>query len=341
MTTEAATKLAPFGVEHVKSVCRDILFPDNMTPDETADLRWGFRLNSLDFTSHGEFRWPFPGHWAEASGPFTQLPSACPSAEGDGICIAKTISGAQSGSGRFGKSTGLLVAYLPADLLAEETDKLRVKRAWVADVFDPVRALTLSGADLSGADLSGADLSGANLSGANLSRADLSGADLSGANLSGADLSRANLSGADLSGANLSGANLSGADLSGANLSRANLSRANLSGAYLSGADLSGANLSGANLSGANLSGANLSGADLSRANLSGADLSGANLSRADLSGANLSGADLSGANLSRANLSGPTSPGPATTNSRSGPRALTLPSPRRFMGEPVTEVAS
>ena len=146
MTTEAATKLAPFGVEHVKSVCRDILFPDNMTPDETADLRWGFRLNSLDFTSHGEYRWPFPGHWAEASGPFTQLPSVCPSAEGDGICIAKTISGAQSGSGRFGKSTGLLVAYLPADLLAEETDKLRVKRAWVADVFDPVRALTLSGA---------------------------------------------------------------------------------------------------------------------------------------------------------------------------------------------------
>ncbi len=241
MTTEAATKLAPFGVEHVKSVCRDILFPDNMTPDETADLRWGFRLNSLDFTSHGEYRWPFPGHWAEASGPFTQLPSACPSAEGDGICIAKTISGAQSGSGRFGKSTGLLVAYLPADLLAEETDKLRVKRAWVADVFDPVRALTLSRADLSGANLSGAYLSGA----------DLYGADLSGANLSGANLSRANLY---------------GADLSGANLSRANLSRANLSGAYLSGADLSRADLSGANLSGANLSRANLSGANLSRA---------------------------------------------------------------------------
>jgi hypothetical protein len=221
MTTEAATKLAPFGVEHVKSVCRDILFPDNMTPDETADLRWGFRLNSLDFTSHGEYRWPFPGHWAEASGPFTQLPSACPSAEGDGICIAKTISGAQSGSGRFGKSTGLLVAYLPADLLAEETDKLRVKRAWVADVFDPVRALYLSRADLSGAYLSRADLSGANLSRANLSRADLSGADLSGAYLSRADLSGANLSRADLSGADLSGA-----DLSGANLSRAYLSGA-------------------------------------------------------------------------------------------------------------------
>ncbi len=194
MTTEAATKLAPFGVEHVKSVCRDILFPDNMTPDETADLRWGFRLNSLDFTSHGEYRWPFPGHWAEASGPFTttggQSP-ACPAHEGDGICIAKTVSGAQTGGGRFGKSTGLLVAYLPADLLAEETDKLRVKRAWVADVFDPVRALTLSGADLSGADLYGADLSRANLSGAYLSGAYLSGANLSGADLSGANLSRA------------------------------------------------------------------------------------------------------------------------------------------------------
>ena len=304
MTTEAATKLAPFGVEHVKGGLPGHPLPPQDRARRKADLLWGFRLNSLDFTSHGDFRWPFPGHWAEASGPFTQLPSACPSAEGDGICIAKTISGAQSGSGRFGKSTGLLVAYLPADLLAEETDKLRVKRAWVADVFDPVRALTLSGANLSGANLSGADLSGANLSGANLSGADLSRAYLSGADLSGANLSRADLSGADLSGADLSGANLSRANLSGADLSGANLSGANLSRANLSGADLSGADLSGANLSGANLSRANLSGADLSGANLSGADLSGADLSRADLSGANLSGADLSRANLSGADLS-------------------------------------
>jgi len=212
--TVTETKAPPFGVEHVKVVCRDILLPPDTDPEV---LLWGFRLNGLDMVSSHEYRWPFPGRWAEATGPFTEGGDGCPTAEGDGLCVAKTIEGSQSGNGRFGKSLGLLIAYLPGDLLAESSHKLRVKKAWVADVFDPVRALLLSRANLSRANLSGADLYGADLYGADLYRANLSGA-----NLSGANLSRANLSGADLSGANLSGANLSGATYSQGTLWPAN-----------------------------------------------------------------------------------------------------------------------
>ncbi len=147
----------------------------------------------------------------------------CPSVEGDGLCVARTIQGAQSGGSPF--EVMVLVAYQQDDILGHENNesKVRVRSLRVLDpIIDVHRWLRRYGA---GADLSRADLSGADLSRANLSRADLSGANLSGANLSGA-----NLSGADLSRANLSGAYLSGANLSGANLSGAYLSRANLSG---------------------------------------------------------------------------------------------------------------
>jgi uncharacterized protein YjbI with pentapeptide repeats len=288
MTDPLTDPKVPFKVEHVKAACLNILFPPKVDP---ATLNWGFRINNLDMTSSRNYRWPFPGKWARASGPFTVSGDPCPSSEGDGICIAHTLGGAASGGLLIGRSIGLLLAYHNADVLASNSEKSRAKRVWVAEIFDPIMAILASKAYLSRANLSGADLS----------RADLFGADLSGANLSRANLSRANLSGANLSGADLSGANLSGAYLFGANLSRANLSGANLFGADLSGANLSGANLFGADLSEAYLFGANLSRAYLSKANLFGADLSGADLSGANLFGANLSGANLFGADLSGA----------------------------------------
>ena len=254
--------MEPLNVEHVKTVCRNILLPDK----PKRGLLWGFRLNAPDLMSVHDYRWPFPGNWATAPGPFTKTDDPCPPEVGDGICIAKTLGGAQSGGRCISSSSGLLLAYVQGDVLAESSHKLRVKRAWVAEIFDPVQAVVLSRADLSEADLSRANLYGADLSRANLSGANLTGANLSGANLSEADLSRADLYGAVLSRANLSEADLSGANLSRANLSGADLSRANLYGAYLSGADLSRANLYGAYLSGAYLSGANLYGADLSEA---------------------------------------------------------------------------
>ncbi len=225
--------------------------PPIIPDDAPKHMVLGWRIVHPDLTSRGGFRWPFPGHWCEAPGPIKRHKGACPKAEGDGICVARTWSGATSGGIR--SQTCLLVAYAPGDVLGEDAEKVRVRRALVLDVFSAIAGLG-PGANLSGANLSGAYLSGANLSGADLTGANLSGADLSGANLSGANLTGANLSGANLSGANLSGANLSGANLTGANLSGANLTGANLSGADLSGADLSGATSPGGP-PGANLSG--------------------------------------------------------------------------------------
>ena len=68
-----------------------------------------------------------------------------------------------------------------------------------------------------------------------------------------------------LAGCNLFGLNLTNAQLPGANLSGANLNKANLSGADLVGADLAHANLNGANLTGANLSGADMTGTNLNK----------------------------------------------------------------------------
>ena len=201
----------------------DLLHPtiQPVTPKRIPrNMVLGYRACHRDLRSRNGFRWGFPGQWTEAQGPLLKHDNACPAAPGDGICIARTMSGAASGGIPCG--TYLLVAYTPADVLGEDSNKVRVKRALTLDVFTYI---AFAGP---GANLYGADLSGANLSRADLSRANLYGADLSGANLSRADLSGANLYGADLSGANLFGANLS----------RANLSRADLYGADLSGADV-------------------------------------------------------------------------------------------------------
>ena len=228
------------------------------TVKQLERMIWGFKLVGVDLHTRGTDRPPYRyqlGAWNEADGPIIDAnTNSCPGAPGDGLCVAHTAQGAQSGGQGLGHSAMLIVGYLPDDVLGQEAEgsKVRVRRLWVEpDPVDPVQLVLWDIA----ANPKGerADLSGANLSGANLSGANLYGADLSGANLS-----RANLYGADLYGANLSRANLSGA-----NLSRANLSRANLSGANLSRADLYGADLYGANLSGAYLYGADLYGADL------------------------------------------------------------------------------
>ena len=216
------------------------------TVKQLERMIWGFKLVGVDLHTRGTDRPPYRyqlGAWNEADGPIIDAnTNGCPGAPGDGLCVAHTAQGAQSGGQGLGHSAMLIVGYLPDDVLGQEAEgsKVRVRRLWVEpDPVDPVQLVLWDIA--------------ANPKGerADLSRADLSGADLSGANLSGADLSRADLSGADLSRADLSGAYLSGADLYGADLTGADLSRANLSGAYLSGADLSRADLSGANLSGA------------------------------------------------------------------------------------------
>ena len=219
---------------------------------------WAVRSVHPDLRSSRGYRWPFPGQWAEASGPFFRdNKSGCPDAVGDGICAATTWFGMASGG--IPAVALLLVAYNSDDVLGtEEYGKLRARRFYVVDLVDGANLVRRHGAE---ANLRYADLRGANLAGANLTYANLRGADLKGTNLRGADLK----------GANLTGANLTYADLRGANLKGANLAGANLTGANLTYADLRGADLKGANLAGANLTYADLRGADLRYANLWGA----------------------------------------------------------------------
>jgi uncharacterized protein YjbI with pentapeptide repeats len=246
-------------------------------------LRWAFRSVHPDLTSTHGYRWPFPGHWAEATGPFTVaggMSPACPSAVGDGLCLARTLAGAASG--QIKATTGLICAYLESDLLGSDGDKWRVKRTWVGEVIATITEL-LGYANLRGADLGYANLGYADLGYANLGYANLGYADLGYANLRGADLGYADLRGANLGYADLRYANLRGADLGYANLRYADLRGANLGYANLGYADLRYANLRGADLGYADLRYANLRGADLGYADLRGADLRGADYSQLTL----------------------------------------------------------
>ena len=189
----------------------------SMAPPEVTE--WGFRVVARDRTTRNGYRWAAPGEWAEAPGPVDETNTgACPGGVGDGICAARSWAGVHVRGYRWDRV--MLVGWSPADVLGDETDNVRLRRAWVGGMLTIGSAAhvgaNLYGADLSGADLCGANLYGADLSGAYLCGADLSGADLSGAYLRGAYLSGAYLCGAYLYGADLCGANLSGADLSGA-----------------------------------------------------------------------------------------------------------------------------
>jgi len=253
------TDLLPYGVEHLMSKvipADQILYPPDVAKD---DLRWGFRLNRPDFTSSHDYRWPFPGNWAVAPGPILDHDDECCRKVGDGICAAHTLGGASSNGARVGTTVGLLVAWTEPDVLGCSEDKVRLRRAWVAAVFDP--ATSLRGADLRDAYLQDADLRGADLRGADLRDAHLQGADLRGAELRGADLRDADLRDAHLRDAHLRDADLRDAYLQDADLRGADLQGADLRDAHLQGADLRDADLQGADLRGAELRGADLEGA--------------------------------------------------------------------------------
>lgn len=170
----------------------DLLTKDRELPAECDT--WGIKSVHADLITTKRFKYPFPGNWAVASGPFLNHKGSCPEDVGDGLCVATSWQGMASGG--ITARTLLLVAYASTEMLGDDEQdqgKFRVKRLFVVDLLDGERLIRVHG--------SGAYLSGANLSGAYLSGADLSGANLSGASLSGASLSWANLSWANLSGA--------------------------------------------------------------------------------------------------------------------------------------------
>lgn len=160
------------------------------------DLEYGLRsVNADSSSSHGFVR-PAPGKWATATGPFTVNGNPCPSVPGDGLCVARSWSGAASGA--ISGDHILLVGYRPNDVLADDRyNKLRVKSALVIERF--------KFRDLINEANSG-ELQYLNLSNVLLIRADLSDTNLQGSNISGARLTGANLTVANLTGANLTDA---------------------------------------------------------------------------------------------------------------------------------------
>ena len=189
---------------------------------------WAVKSVHPDLRTRHGFRWPWPGQWAECN-PNRIDPdntNACPNRVGDGVCIATTW-GAMASS-RIPAHTLLLVAYNSAGVLGGGGGKLRVFRAYVADVVDGTRLVKTEG---QGANLLGANLQYANLKYANLRDANLLGANLLGANLQYANLQYANLREANLRWANLREANLQYADLREADLREADLQGADLLGA--------------------------------------------------------------------------------------------------------------
>ena len=139
--------------------------------------RWAVRTVRPDLSSKYGFRYPWPGSWAAAPGPFVPgNTGACPSEVGDGLCAAGSWDGMASG-GVPARSL-LLVAFADGDVLGGALPgKIRVARLFVVDVVDGERLVREYG---SGANLAGADLGGANLAGANLARGVPGRGDLSG-----------------------------------------------------------------------------------------------------------------------------------------------------------------
>ena len=210
---------------------------------EHDGLRLAWRVVHPDLRSTHDYRWPLPGSWAESNPGMREYTQGnpCPQFFGDGLCLARTWCGAASGG--IPAITGLICGYLPKDILGEDVNKLRVRRAYVFEIIDIptiIRAGHMAGAKMQNAELSGVNLKDARLFGANLTCANLTGA-----NLRAADLRTANLLAADILYAMLQGASLYRANLVNANLFGASLRNANLEGALLRDAKLNDADLYG------------------------------------------------------------------------------------------------
>ena len=135
--------------------------------------RWATKATRPDFTTRGGFQWAFPGGWTEdpddpKDGAYSG--DVCPREPGDGLSVAKTVRGMAAGG--YSPSTVLVVGFNDSDVIAEDADTIKVKRAYTLAVWDGLNLIRRHGtrANLNGADLSGADLYRADLSGADLYR---------------------------------------------------------------------------------------------------------------------------------------------------------------------------
>ena len=114
-----------------------------------SDFDWFWRINDIDrLASSHDYHWPYPGHWAKPPGrAIVGDGDACPSDETGGLCLARTLGGAQSG-GRPLAGSAVLVCGVADPILGDQPAKVRVARAWVAAQVS-WRRLILSYANLS------------------------------------------------------------------------------------------------------------------------------------------------------------------------------------------------
>ena len=151
----------------ILDLCAELAEQGDLTGLGGKKVRWAFRAVHPDLRSRDGYRYPWPGQWAEApkdGRPLTKNGDPCPSSEVGGLCVAKTLAGAAAGGIPF--STMLIVGITTRDVLAEDADKMRVRRMYVADVVTAKTLLeraNLGFADLRFADLRSADLRSANL----------------------------------------------------------------------------------------------------------------------------------------------------------------------------------
>ena len=131
------------------------------TAKQLDRMETGFKFVGLDLCTHhpqaGRYRYHLDA-WNEAPGPILDHKGACPTAPGDGLCVALTVPAAQSGGRRLGNSVMLLVGYLPDDDVGTDVSKVRVRRLYVhPDPIDPVQLVlwAIAADDLGDADLRG------------------------------------------------------------------------------------------------------------------------------------------------------------------------------------------
>jgi hypothetical protein len=107
----------------------------------------GFKFVAADLTTRqGEFSYLEAlrsGEPVIAADPDRAHTRACPSREGDGLCVAHTVEAASSGGQPASTAVGLLVEYDDDDVLGEGVDKTRVAALRVTGVFDPMRLIRM------------------------------------------------------------------------------------------------------------------------------------------------------------------------------------------------------
>ncbi|MGB1224864.1 MAG: hypothetical protein ACPHCN_12070, partial [Mycobacterium sp.] len=108
----------------------------------------GWKLTNVDGTTHGGYRWPLPMPGETVTVAATNInhnnTGACPSREGDGLCVVREgiIRHVTSGGQRIGSAIGLDLRWDKADELGNEADeKIRVAKVEVVGLFDPVQAI--------------------------------------------------------------------------------------------------------------------------------------------------------------------------------------------------------